>query len=920
MRILICCVAVLIAASIGGVPVLIAQSYRSLIDAVSHFQVAWGVDLFYASTTLDNRYTEWSEPVETEAEADLEILLKGTGVTFDRQPGGTFVLKPAETQISVLRGSVYSSENGKPLRGAHISIAGTSEGTTSGLDGQFILSTTPQNSVTIRFSHVGFLIEEYQLKLEADSIQTLEVWLSEWVIEERPVEVIATALPQQSLLIISDQPFEMDTRRAVDLRQITGVGTPDVIRSLRDIAGLYVDLNTSDIHMQGSGIGSHQFRLDGNVIFEPIHLGLFGIFNPFAIDQVKVRKAGFNAEYGSYLAGIINAEHSLVSDRDIEIQVDPISLNARLTHLLDLDVAQLSMMGAFRTSIWNHWWSNLRSESVNDLLRDWNRPDDFLMRASIYPLKRSFEYGYNTIVDRIQKIPYPTLPNITFNDIHTAAKLELSNRREIGGSLYTGNSNFEGRLLSAIQRDPSQKVPPDRHSWMNHNLRLYWQQEMTDYLRWRISWHRGEYSFSHNYGGLDRQNSVHAAFNLYRYKSVETSDQNGISNDDLNLSMNYIYSRGLLRAGLNLSWIDHLFSIQHIFPRQLHHERRSFTSSGYLQHEWRPRPWVELTTGMRVTQLRVQDRWHIEPRTALLLKSPYQEGYGVSLRLATGVYYQFLNQFEIATISPSSIVPSTRFWIPVDETLRAPFSNHYSIDLSAQLWTNWQFGFEYYYKNLRRIYRIDYPMLWSQPGDSTSINHIDQFVSNTQGSVSGTSVELRRNGEKLSLALRYERSQSKREYTFRDQEPRIFPVPWNVPKQLQARIIFKPIPAVEGIMRWHGAWGRQWAFKHAYYDLLGSDIEYAASFGEYSFDDPTAEGHSLGPYSQLDLGLSVTVRNRIDHKFQLRFDLLNALDRMNPAYRYLQERNQIGSEDQILVDETSYLIGRTFTLSAQFQW
>lgn len=920
MRTLVCCAALLSATSLGSVAVSDAQSHLPLVDAVRHFQSVWGVDLSYASNTLQNRYTPWSSPIASDAESDLGYLLQGTGVSFSRQPSGTFILQPLGDQTTLLTGFVHSINSGLPLRGAHIVLVGTPEGAASDLNGRFLLSTQPRNSAKVRISHVGYLSEERVLDLLADSVQSINVSLSEWILEERPLEVTATPLPPDYSLIVSDRPYEMDTRGTTDLRKITGLGTSDVVQTLKDVAGIYVDLNTNDIHIQGSGLGEHQFRLDESAVFEPIHLGLFGIFNPFAIDQVTIRKAGFDVEHGSYLAGIINAEHSLDAYHPIEVQIDPISFNARITNQLDLKDADLSLMGAFRSSVWDHWWSNLRSGSVNDLLREWNRPDNFLMRASIYPLKSAFEHGYNTLIDRIQTPPAPSLPDITFNDIHAAVKLELSDRRELGGSIYRGNSEFEGQLLSASRETASRKVSPDRHAWMNHNTRLYWNQYLSNNFSWRISWRKGKYFFSHNYGGLDRQNSVHAAFQLYQYNSIETSDENEISSNDFSVSIEQAHEQGLLQAGMDFSWIQHHFSIQHVFPRVLSHDRLSLTSSGYLQQTWSPRSWVDLTMGMRFTWLRSQNRWHVEPRTTLLLKSPYRGGYGVSLRISTGTYYQFLNQFEIATISPSTIVPSTRFWLPVDETLRAPLSHHYTVDLSAQLWTNWQLGFEYYYKNQWRLYRIDYPMLWSQDQDSTFIDQIDSFVSNTEGLVYGTSFELRRNGEKFNFALRYERSESKREYTFRDGEPILLPVPWNVPQQLQTRVILRPIPSLEATIRWQGAWGRKWAFKRAYYDLLGSDIDYAASFDEYSFDDPTAKGHSLAPYSQFDIGLAAILSNRSHHRLWFRVDLLNAFGRLNPSYLYLQEQSQHGTDQTVLSERTSHLIGRTLTVSAQLQW
>lgn len=920
MRIVLCCAAILGISAFWNTPQSVAQSNYPLIDAVNNYQSIWGVDVSYASNTLFDRYTQWNEPIGDDPESDLVYLLQGTGVTYFLQSSGTFFLQPKQSQVATITGTVHSDQSGSPLRGAHIVLVETSDGSTTDINGQFILSSKPAPSALIRISHVGYLTQEYSVVLIADSVQSLDVRLKEWIIEQRPIQVTATAIEDEFNLNIQERPYQMDIRGPEDLRQVVGLGTPDVVRNLTDIAGLYIDVSTSDIHIQGSGLGEHQFKLDGSIIYEPIHLGLFGIFNPLAIQSVTVRKAGFDAEYGSYLAGIISAEHSLSVDNAIELHVDPISFNARLASSMDIERSRLSIIGAFRTSIWNNWWSNLRSGSVNQLLQEWNRPDEFLMRASIYPLKRVFEQGYYTLVDRLQTVAAPSIPDIGFNDIHAATKLELPDGHEFGASVYSGNSDFEGRLRSALPESEVRIVPPDRHSWSNRSMRLYVGRSVADEFSWRVSFRTGEYSFAHNYGGLDRQNSVHAAFNVYRYVSVETSDENGLINNDLDLSVQQTYNWGRLQAGLNLSWIEHHFRIQHVFPRVLNHERNSQVSSGYLQQLWTPAPWIELTSGLRVTRLQVQSRWYLEPRIALLLKSPHRNGYGVSLQLSSGVYHQFLNQFEIATISPSSIVPTTRFWLPIDETLNAPLSHHYSIDLTAQLWTDWQLGLEYYYKDQRGLYQIDYPNLWSIEVDSTAMTQINEFVTKTNGLVSGGSIELRRKTSKLDFALRFERSESKREYTFRGEEPQLIPVPWNVPQQLHIKAMYAPVPVFEGMIRWQAAWGRKWAYKQAYYDLLGSDIDHAEQFEEYSFENPTADGHHLAPFSQLDLGIAFNIPGPLTRTFKIRLDMLNVFGRENPAHQYLVEQPEVNSDRRILTDQTSYLIGRSLTLSVLAQW
>ena len=914
----VACLAVVL---IGSASVSVAQSHLNLFDAIERFQAAWGVDVSYASSTLDGLVTEWVGPVATDAESDLDVLLRGLRVTFHRPSSGTFFLEPLPEEISILTGIVRAQETGIPLRDVHISLVGTPEGTTSNRDGQFSLSTTPRSSARVAISHIGYHSDIREVELLADSTLSIEIWLSEWVIQGLPpVEVISTPLPSESLREVSVYPFEMDTRETEDLGQITGLGTSDLVRNLYDIVGVDIDLSTGDIHIQGGARGEHQFLLDGGKIFEPIHLGLFGVFNPFAIRQVTVHKAGFDVTLGSSTAGIINAEHSIDAVKAIVVQVDPISFNGRIASKMELGPATVSIMGAFRNSVWNRWWSNMRSESIDRLLKDWNRPDVFLMRASLYPLKRVFEHAYDRLINRLQIVPQPLLPDIYFDDLHAATKIEWADNKEAGFSWYQGHSTLEGKLLSAAA-DSTRIVSPDRHAWENQSMRIYWEQRLTDRFSWRTSWRRGNYELSHDYGGLDRQNSVHAAFNVYRYNAIKTSDQNSLMNNDIGVSIDYSSPQLHVRAGLDFSRSNHRFSIQHVFPRVLEHERKSRTSSGYAQQTWSPWPWTELTTGLRLTWLQVQDRFHLEPRAAILFKSPYRGGYGVSLRLATGVYYQFLNQFEIATISPSTIVPSTRFWLPIDETNRAPLAYHYSVDMAAQLWTYWRFGLEYYYKNQRRLYRIDYPLLWRQETDSPPITTINEFVTNTHGFAFGTAAELLRNGEKFDLELRYEYSGSRREYTFRNNRPVFLPVPWNIPRQFQTKVVVRPIPALEGTVRWRGAWGRKWGFQQTYYDLLGSSTDYIANFDGYSFTDPTAPGHELAPFSQFDLALAVLIRDRTgDSTLQLRLDVLNAFDRMNPAYRYLREQNEFEDENQNLTDEISHLLRRTFTFSAQLRW
>ena len=78
-----------------------------------------------------------------------------------------------------------------------------------------------------------------------------------------------------------------------------------VIKQVASAPGVRFNNLTSDTHLQGSGAGEHQFRLDGVPIFLPQRaIGILGPFSPFALESIKIHKSGFGVEEGSYLAGV----------------------------------------------------------------------------------------------------------------------------------------------------------------------------------------------------------------------------------------------------------------------------------------------------------------------------------------------------------------------------------------------------------------------------------------------------------------------------------------------------------------------------------------------------------------------------------------------------------------------------------------
>jgi hypothetical protein len=287
------------------------------------------------------------------------------------------------------------------------------------------------------------------------------------------------------------------------------------------------------------------------------------------------------------------------------------------------------------------------------------------------------------------------------------------------------------------------------------------------------------------------------------------------------------------------------------------------------------------------------------------------------MRGAGGLYYQFLNQFDISTISPSTLFPSIRFWMPVDETVNPPKAYHAALDIALQPFQNWIFRAEGYHKEQLRLLRIDYPSLWRKPGEDLEdipITTQDGFIETAKGYAQGGALMLEYAGSAIRSSIRYEYNIAEREYAFRD-SVRMKPVPWSEPQRLELSLDWTPHPRFIATARWRGGWGRIWGYRRAYYDYLATDIAQGLTFDGIDFRHP--DEHELPAFHQLDLGVAYT-QPIGPTAIQMRVDLLNATDELNVADRSLIEAETAEGVD--LLTQNRYLLPRTLSLSFRLKW
>lgn len=218
-------------------------------------------------------------------------------------------------------------ESGAPIRGATIAVNALARRTTTDSAGRFALQV-PAGSWDVIVSARGYRSASLRVDVAADRSVRLEVSLepvpdTAGVTRARPdaarpqnlptLSVTATtADPRPPIAPPGDLSGPLTTGLArLDREQIDAVPPtfePDVLRALQSTAGVggANDIN-AHLAVRGGAPEHTQYLLDGAPVLGPYHMfGLFGAFNPDAVDEAQILRGSLPARVGGALGSVVS--------------------------------------------------------------------------------------------------------------------------------------------------------------------------------------------------------------------------------------------------------------------------------------------------------------------------------------------------------------------------------------------------------------------------------------------------------------------------------------------------------------------------------------------------------------------------------------------------------------------------------------
>lgn len=201
-----------------------------------------------------------------------------------------------------LSGIITDESSNETLIGANIIVPSLQTGTISNEYG-FYSITLDKGVFEFQISYLGYTSVVQMIDLNKD--QVINIKLSE--ASERLNEIIITDDVEK--LNIRKPQMSLNSLSISTIKQIPMVlGEVDLIKSITLLPGVTTaGEGASGFNVRGGSADQNLILLDEATIFNSSHLfGLFSVFNPDAIKDIKLYKGGIPAKYGGRVSSVLD--------------------------------------------------------------------------------------------------------------------------------------------------------------------------------------------------------------------------------------------------------------------------------------------------------------------------------------------------------------------------------------------------------------------------------------------------------------------------------------------------------------------------------------------------------------------------------------------------------------------------------------
>lgn len=203
-----------------------------------------------------------------------------------------------------LRGFVYDRETGEPMMFSNVILENTQIGTTTDVNGYFVLSKIKAGTYNIKVTSLGYETYTESIKVEKNKVVALKIELSPSATELETVEVKG----KQEMLRTESQ-VSVEKITSTDIQQMPSIGgQADLAQYIQVLPGVVFSGDQGgQLYIRGGSAIHNKVLLDGMVVYNPFHsIGLFSVFETDIIRNADIYTGGFSAQYGGRISSVMD--------------------------------------------------------------------------------------------------------------------------------------------------------------------------------------------------------------------------------------------------------------------------------------------------------------------------------------------------------------------------------------------------------------------------------------------------------------------------------------------------------------------------------------------------------------------------------------------------------------------------------------
>ncbi|MGD9486459.1 MAG: TonB-dependent receptor [Calditrichaceae bacterium] len=209
----------------------------------------------------------------------------------------TFVSGQSNGKIA---GVVVDKASGEPLPGVNVTLENTLLGSTTDLDGYYVILNVPVSTFDIRASYVGYRDMVFEnIRVSANITTDINFELDQTTLELGEAVVVIGQRPLVEKNVT--QSYSLVTSDAIEAMPVRGV---------QNIINLQASVVVQDgnVYIRGGRSNETGYYLDGASITNPLNNASAVNIIHDAVEEIQVLVGGYTAEFGGANSGIVRSE------------------------------------------------------------------------------------------------------------------------------------------------------------------------------------------------------------------------------------------------------------------------------------------------------------------------------------------------------------------------------------------------------------------------------------------------------------------------------------------------------------------------------------------------------------------------------------------------------------------------------------